>query len=143
MTAKISSQNRGNKATMCIDGNERSGLCLTGREKAPWLVIDYGSSVKIRGIVIIPWHGHEYRAKNLEVRVADEMPVKGQLFTNGQRLGSSEGPVPRNWNIDITSESGAQLHGRYLVLQSNYGPVHRGRGEHLGLQEVRAWGKGR
>ena len=139
VASKMSTRLGGWKSTYCIDGIENRLGCHTNREKEPWLVIDYGSPVKISGIVIIPWAGYEVRAKNLEVRVSDEMPVKGQLFTGGQRLGSNQGTVSRNWKIEIASESGIDLLGRYLIVQSNIG----GGGDYFGSQEVKAWGIGR
>ena len=138
VTAKLSSDWPGYAGTKCIDG-DKGNVCHALKEKVPWLVIDYGRSVKIRGVVIIPRNGLEIRARNLEVRVADVMPVKGQPFTAGQRLGTSKEQVTRNWNIEITSESGSQLLGRYLVVQNNF----EGGGDFLNYHEVTAWGKGR
>ena len=140
-TAKMSSTHSSWAATKCIDGNKDSG-CHSQKEKVPWVAIDYGGSVKIRGVVIIPRPGQEHRARNLEVRVADEMPVAGQLFTGGQRLGTSKEQVPRDWNIEITSESGSQLLGRYLVVQNNFEPIWGG-GEYFNYHEFTAWGKGK
>ena len=64
------------------------------------------------------------------------LPVSGSTtFTGGQLLGTFTGPGTNGERIEVTSET--ELTGRYVVVQMGSG------GEHLNLNEVTAWSRGR
>ena len=126
-------------AGRCTDGNEEGSYCFTQRENAPWLVLDYGSEVKVSSVVIINKIGNAHnRTKNVNIRVSLSPPVSGsEMFTGGQLLGTFEGPGTSGQRIEVTG--GTELTGRYVLVQMD----HSSEAEVLNLQEVTAWSKGR
>ena len=134
----------GNK---CIDGiPTRSGsLCHSKKELAPWLALDYGKDarVSVEKVVLFNragwdlWQGWQ-RTKNVEVRLANELPTSGmKMFTGGELLGTFKGPGTMGQQIEIKSGPGwEKKSGRYLIIQMN----HKGKPEYLNLQEVFAVG---
>ena len=134
----------GNK---CIDGITAGtgSLCHSKRELAPWLALDYGKDarVSVEKVVLFNragydlWQGWQ-RTKNVEVRLANELPTSGmKMFTGGELLGTFKGPGTRGQQFEIKSGPGwEKKSGRYLVIQMN----HKGKPEYLNLQEVFAVG---
>ena len=132
----------GNK---CIDGiptRTRTGsLCHSKKELAPWLALDYGKDARVSVEKVVLFNradGSEHRTKNVEVRLANELPASGmKMFTGGELLGTFKGPGTRGQQIEIKSGPGwEKKSGRYLVIQMN----HKGKPEYLNLQEVFAVG---
>ena len=128
-------------AERCIDGREggsRSGsMCHTGGEKAPWLALDFGAQVLVERIVI---NNRDDccgdRLRNVEVRVADQLPDSGQeMFKGGRPLATFKGPAKNREVVSLTSN--AEFGGRFLIVQINNSP---GTG-YLNLNEVTVWGK--
>ena len=134
----------GNK---CIDGiPTRSGsLCHSKKELAPWLALDYGKDARVSVEKVVLFNMAEgdsepiwHRTKNVEVRLANELPASGmKMFTGGELLGTFKGPGTRGQQIEIKSGPGwEKKSGRYLVIQMN----HKHKSEYLNLQEVFAIG---
>ena len=132
----------GNK---CIDGiptRTRTGsLCHSKRELAPWLALDYGKDARVSVEKVVLFNradGSGHRTKNVEVRLANELPTSGKkMFTGGELLGTFKGPGTMGQQIEIKSGPGwEKKSGRYLVIQMN----HTGKSEYLNLQEVFAFG---
>ena len=130
----------GNK---CIDGiTTRSGsLCHSKKELAPWLALDYGKDARVSVEKVVLFNradGSEHRTKNVEVRLANELPASGmKMFTGGELLGTFKGPGTRGQQFEIKSGPGwEKKSGRYLVIQMN----HKHKSEYLNLQEVFAIG---
>ena len=130
----------GNK---CIDGipTGTGSLCHSKRELAPWLALDYGKDARVSVEKVVLFNradGSEHRTKNVEVRLANELPASGmKMFTGGELLGTFKGPGTRGQQIEIKSGPGwEKKSGRYLVIQMN----HKHKSEYLNLQEVFAIG---
>ena len=139
----------GNK---CIDGitTGTGSLCHSKRELAPWLALDYGKDarVSVEKVVLFNRAGWDFsawialpswdRTKNVEVRLANELPTSGKkMFTGGELLGTFKGPGTMGQQIEIKSGPGwEKKSGRYLIIQMN----HKGKPEYLNLQEVFAVG---
>ena len=134
----------GNK---CIDGipTGTGSLCHSKRELAPWLALDYGKDARVSVEKVVLFNMAEgdsepiwHRTKNVEVRLANELPASGmKMFTGGELLGTFKGPGTRGQQIEIKSGPGwEKKSGRYLVIQMN----HKGKPEYLNLQEVFAVG---
>ena len=122
-------------AEKCIDGDEEGSLCITQKETAPWLALDYGSEVNVRSVVLIAHTGDvstfNASTKNVNIRVSSTPPVSGsEMFTGGQLLGTFEGPATSGQRIEVTG--GTELTGRYVVVQMN----HTSGANYLELQEV-------
>ena len=112
-------------------------MCHTHAEKAPWLALDFGLPVSVEKIVINNRDnccGDRFR--NVEVRVADQLPVSGQQkFMGGHLLASYKGPA-RTGDV-ITLTSSAKFAGRFVIIQINN---DQGTGT-LNLNEITVWGK--
>jgi len=69
-------------------------MCHTHNERAPWLAIDYGSTVTVKRVEIFNREGCcGDRTKNVDVRVSNELPTSGsQMFSGGFLLGHFAGP---------------------------------------------------
>ena len=78
------------------------------------------------------------RARNVEIRVSDELPTSASsMFTGGNLLGTFAGPGTSGEIIEI--ESGPNWptkYGRYVIVQMDNG------NEPLNLKEVTVFGKG-
>ena len=131
----------------CIDGiTTGTGLgwgwpCHSQKEYAPWLALDYGKDARVSVEKVVLFNradGSEHRTKNVEVRLANELPTSGmKMFTGGELLGTFKGPGTRGQQIEIKSGPGwEKKSGRYIVIQMN----HKGKSEYLNLQEVFAVG---
>ena len=90
----------------CIDGNPTSGLCHSYPSVAPWLAIDYGTSVEIEKVEIFNRRdccGDQ--TKNVEVRISNELPTTdSQMFSGGALLGHFSGPGTDGEHIVITGK---------------------------------------
>ena len=131
-------------AERCIDGvlqSDRStDMCHTLAEPAPWVAIsfaDYGHVFAVGSVVLFQrldccW----WRTRNVEIRLADEMPKSAQkMFSGGELLGTFAGPAKKGQKVEIHSVPGwEKKFGRYLIIQMNNGK------EPLNLMEVLAFG---
>ena len=116
-------------------------MCHSKKELAPWLALDYGKDARVSVEKVVLFNradGSEHRTKNVEVRLANELPASGmKMFTGGELLGTFKGPGAMGQQIEIKSGPGwEKKSGRYLVIQMN----HKGKPEYLNLQEVFAVG---
>ena len=102
------------EATKCIDGITEgldAGLvdgvgqiCHTNGEPAPWIAIDYGTTVIVERVEIF---NRRYccgeRTQNVDVRISDELPTSGgQMFSGGTLLGRFPGPATDGQEITIS-----------------------------------------
>ena len=149
VTALMSSTKLKLGAEKCINGKEdgpdihvqhKSDMCHTKAEPAPWFAIDYGEEVRVsvgKTVIVNRKHCCGERAKNIEVRLSNELPTDGEsMYTGGILLGKFEGPGTSGGTIEIESEERwEQLVGRYLIVQMDNGkhPLH--------FKEVTAFGK--
>ena len=90
----------------CIDGKLDWEICLSQKEVAPWLALDFGAKVDIKNVTVYnlknPW---AKRFQNAEVRVTDELPTSGEeMFTGGQLLGTFEGPATSGQIVQIEGQ---------------------------------------
>ena len=109
MTATQSSTYQNNAthfgAHKCIDGKVEGGRCHTNPEPSPWLAIDYGTSVPIKKVAIFNDQRQKRaeQARNVDVRIADELPTSAsQMFSGGSLLGHFTGPATNGQNITIS-----------------------------------------
>ena len=108
MTATQSSTFNEEYASNCIDGHTSSGLpmCHTKKETAPWIAIDYGTSVTVQRVEIFNRVGCcGQRTRNVDVRISDELPTSGrQMFSGGSLLGHFSGPASNGQHIIISGQ---------------------------------------
>ena len=111
ITATLSSQHGVFPATKCIDGDtegpaKEGNMCHDDDpyERAPWLAIDYGTSVTVKRVEIFNRDDCcGDRTKNVDVRVADELPTSAsQMFSGGSLLGQFAGPATNGQHIIIS-----------------------------------------
>ena len=78
------------------------------------------------------------RTKNIEVRLANELPESTkEMFTGGELLGTFKGPASKNQSVEIYSAQGwEQKKGHFLIIQMDMGAGK----DHLNLKEVVAYG---
>ena len=96
----------------CIDGDTSSdfrggllALCITNRERAPWIAIDYGTSVTVKRVEIFNRGKSGQLTRNVEVRISDKLPTSGsQMFSGGTLLGRFAGPASKGQHINITGQ---------------------------------------
>jgi hypothetical protein len=96
-------------ATNCINGeteSHNSNMCHTQTENAPWLALDFGTSVDVKSVTV--YNRKDCcgdRFSNAEVRVTDVLPTDGSnMFTGGQLLGTFKGPGTNGQVIHIQGE---------------------------------------
>ena len=78
-------------------------MCHTEVEPAPWLAIDYGTSVTVRRVEIFNRDGFGDRTRNVDVRISNELPNTGALmFSGGSLLGHFTGPAADGQKITIS-----------------------------------------
>jgi len=126
----------------CIDGDTETmpgpevapAICHSKNDVAPWIAIDYGTRVIVERVELFNrLDGYGFRTRNVDVRVADELPTSGdQMFSGGTLLGHFAGPGTNRQHIII---SGQETTGRYVIVQMDNG------GHALNLQEVKAFGR--
>ena len=80
-------------------------MCHTEVEPAPWLAIDYGTSVTVRRVEIFNRDGFGDRTRNVDVRISNELPSTGALmFSGGSLLGHFTGPAADGQKITISGQ---------------------------------------
>ena len=98
-------------AGKCIDGNTGSDLgpdgryaiCHTNHDTAPWLAIDYGTSVTVQRVEIFNRGTNGQRTQNIEVRISNKLPASGtRMFSDGALLGFFGGPATNGQHITIS-----------------------------------------
>ena len=127
-------------AARCIDGGLRgtSSLCHTQEEKAPWLALDFGTQVEVERVVLHNRESNGERLSNAEIRVADQLPLSGQMmFSGGQLFDTFKGPGKSGQVVTLTSSAATGLVGRFVIVQINNSQGARA----LNLNEVTVWGK--
>ena len=111
VTAQMSSTHSPRTADRCIDGDtetaanhDHTNLCHTQNEGLPWLVIDFGTPVTVKRVEIFNRDDCcGDRTKNVDVRVADELPTSAsQMFSGGSLLGQFAGPATDGQHIIIS-----------------------------------------
>ena len=103
-------------AAKCIDGNTDgpdlgvgadADFCHTENEPTPWIAIDFGTTVTVQRVEIFNRRqccGD--RTRNVDVRVADELPTSGsQMFSGGTLLGHFAGPGTNGQHIIISGQT--------------------------------------
>ena len=95
----------------CIDGDKKTrtqeGICHSKRdenERAPWLALDFGASdTSVERVDIFnraDCCGD--RLRNVEVRVANDLPTYGNvMFSSGSLFGKFDGPGDNGQHIII------------------------------------------
>jgi len=100
------------RAGNCIDGNTgsdhvdgRLAICHTNREPAPWIAIDYGSSVTVQRVEIFNRGGAGQRTRNVDVRISNRLPTShSQMFSGGTLLGHFDGPATDGQLIVVSGQ---------------------------------------
>ena len=87
--------------------NKGTNMCHTKSETAPWIGIDYGSTVTIRMVKIYNCGDRNNncgdRTKNVAVRISDELPNSSEkMFSGGTLLGRFDGPATNGQMIRIS-----------------------------------------
>ena len=78
-------------------------MCHTEFEPAPWLAIDYGTSVTVQRVEIFNRDGFGDRTRNVYVRISNKLPSTGALmFSGSSLLGHFTGPAPDGQKITIS-----------------------------------------
>ena len=113
---------------------------MTKKERAPWLAISFDENVvSIETVVLINRKNCcGERTKNVEIRLANELPPKpgNQMFSGGELLGTFKGPGTDGQRIEIQSSPGWEKKtGFYLIIQMDMGTAN-----FLNLIEVVAYG---
>ena len=93
-------------AAGCIDGNTNRLGCHTAAYRYPWFAIDYGTTVNVERVEIFN-RGDccGSNAKNVDVRVTDELPTSGsQRFSGGNLLGHFAGPGTTGQHIIVSGQ---------------------------------------
>ena len=95
----------------CIDGDKKTrtqeGICHSKRnekERAPWLALDFGDSATSVERVDIFNRADccGDRLRNVEVRVANDLPTYGNvMFSSGALFGKFDGPGYNGQHIII------------------------------------------
>ena len=111
VTAQMSSTHSPRTADRCIDGdtetaanNGNTNLCHTQDESLPWIAIDYGTPVTVKTVEIFNRDDCcGERTKNVDVRVAYELPTSSsQMFSGGSLLGHFAGPGTDGQHIIVS-----------------------------------------
>ena len=113
---------------------------MTKAERAPWLAISFEENVvSIETVVLINRKSCcGERTKNVEIRLANELPPKpgSEMFSGGELLGTFQGPGTDGQRIEIRSSPGWEKKtGFYLIIQMDMGTAN-----FLNLIEVVAYG---
>ena len=143
----MSSQLRDFAASRCIDGVTTVGpqtgdlrnLChtLVNQDPAPWLLLKFQNTVEVTRVEIYNrndsnWQATYERTRNVEVRLIDELPTRGDtMYTGGQLLGTFKGPATQG---QIISVNGSAKTGRNVLIQMNHQDV-------LHFHEVSVFGR--
>ena len=97
-------------AAKCIDGDTETpgydggNMCHSlVSQPCPWLAIDYNTRVTVQRVDIFNRDTHGDRAKNVDVRVSDQLPTSAnEMFSGGSLLGHFAGPGTDGQHIIIT-----------------------------------------
>ena len=94
--------------------NKGTNMCHTKSETAPWIGIDYGSTVTIRMVKIYNCGDRNNncgdRTKNVAVRISDELPTSSEkMFSGGTLLGRFDGPAANGQMIRISGRKDQSL----------------------------------
>ena len=115
-------------ADKCIDGDFGS-ICHTcgGGHPAPWLAIDYGTSVTIQRVEIFNRHDYGWwRTRNVDVRISDELPTSGsQMFSGGTLFGHFAGPGTDGQHIVISGEKQLWKSKFLIIIPCHQAKKHR------------------
>ena len=139
ISAQLSSTNSDRVgADKCIDGITDGTICHSIREKAPWLALDFGDGASVAVEKVVLYNRGDSKAartRQVEVRLAEEMPTSSAtMFNGGALLGTFPGPAVSGQQVDIKSGSNwATQSGRYVVVQMINNDI-------LNLLEVVAYG---
>ena len=119
VTAQMSSTHSPRTADRCIDGDTETAanhgnMCHTEDEGLPWLAIDFGTTVTVKRVEIFNRDDCcGDRTKNVDVRVANELPTSSsQMFSRGSLLGHFAGPATNGQHIIVS--------GQILLLSIGY-----------------------
>ena len=121
VTATLSSTYRDDNdfgAAKCIDGNTEgpdqgptdgasADFCHTESEPTPWIAIDFGTTVTVQRVELFNRRTCcGFRTRNVDVRVADELPTSGsEMFSGGTLLGHFAGPGSDGQQITISGQN--------------------------------------
>ena len=143
-----STYHEGNGPDKCIDGitdgpdSHPGDLCHTSLEPTPWLALAFGNNSRVSVETVLLYNrmdssANGARAKNVEIRISDELPTSGTtMFPGGHLLGTFAGPGTSGQQIEIKSGPAWRTKiGRYLIVQ-----MDNGQGVPLNLKEVAAFG---
>ena len=112
-------------------------LCHTKWEPAPWIGIDYGTTVTVQTVEIFNRRDCcAERTRNVDVFISDELPTSSnQTFSGNTLLGHFDGPATNGQLITIQGK--VMPSGRYVIVQMDHGSLKLP----LNLREVKAFGK--
>ena len=75
-------------------------------QPCPWLAIDYNTRVTVQRVDIFNRDTHGDRAKNVDVRVSDELPTSAnEMFSGGSLLGFFAGPAADGQHIIMSGNN--------------------------------------
>ena len=115
----------------CVDGKNNT-FCYSSPEKYPWLALHLPEAAIVRVTIVNRKDCCGERAKNLEVWVSDTLPTTTETrFTDGQMLGSFEGPGRNGQVIDLVASQ--EISGSFVVIQTY---PNGEQGNYLNLAEV-------
>ena len=130
VTAFLSSTyHEGNGPEKCIDGitdgpdSHPGDLCHTSLEPTPWFAMDFGNKSRVSVETVLLYNrmdssANGTRAKNLEIRISDELPTSGtNMFPGGHLLGTFAGPGTSGQQIEIKSGPAWIFRGDYMLLK--------------------------
>ena len=85
----------------------RGQICQTKNEPAPWIAIDYGTTVTVQRVEIFNRRDCcGERTQNVDVRISDAIPTSGsQMFSGGTFSGHFAGPTIIGQHIIITGQN--------------------------------------
>ena len=110
-----STYHEGNGPDKCIDGitdgpdSHPGDLCHTSLEPTPWLSMDFRNKSRVSLETVLLYNrmdssANGARAKNVEIRISDELPTSGTtMFPGGHLLGTFAGPGTSGQQIEIKS----------------------------------------
>ena len=105
VTVTQSTTHESDEAAYCIDGDTGGRFCATHNEPSPWIAIDYGTRVIVERVEIFNRNGYGERARNVDVRISDELPTSAEhMFSGGTLLGHFAGPGTDGQHIIISGQ---------------------------------------
>ena len=71
--------------------NKGTNMCHTKSETAPWIGIDYGTTVNVQEVIILGYCCGE-QTQDVHVRISDDLPTSSEkMFSSGTLLGRYKG----------------------------------------------------